>query len=235
MSQAWDDLSNRFNAQAEEIDPHVADNVVIACPIILDQITRHFEANKNIDAIDYGCGTGYFAEKLSSLGLKVIGLDISEKMIEIAKGNIHSKVRFYVKNFTDLSDFKQVDVISSVMVFQFISNIEEALKVLCSKVNPGGLVIFAVFNPDYVNKDIATIKKFKMEESGEIFLDLNSGTRIPVFIRDSKYYDKIIQRYGYKKILESYPPFTPEFIQKYKPTYLTEVPEFMILGYVREK
>jgi SAM-dependent methyltransferase len=40
---------------------------------------------EGLDVVDAGCGTGYLARKLEQRGAKVVGVDVSPKMIEIAR------------------------------------------------------------------------------------------------------------------------------------------------------
>ena len=51
--------------------------------------------------LDVGCGAGRDAKFFLDCGLQVIGIDLSEKLIEIAKKNI-SNARFYVMDFERL-------------------------------------------------------------------------------------------------------------------------------------
>src|SRR5688500_8975354 len=39
-------------------------------------------------ALDAGCGTGFYAERLAGLGYKTTGLDVSENMLAIAKSRV---------------------------------------------------------------------------------------------------------------------------------------------------
>ena len=59
-------------------------------------MTKLIEKNVNqCDVLDLGCGSGNFTAKVKSLGANVIGLDQSNKMIEIARRE-HPEIEFYV-------------------------------------------------------------------------------------------------------------------------------------------
>ena len=54
--------------------------------IIASEALLKHETRKDCEIIDIGCGTGLVAEKLISLGFSnITGLDVSSKMIAIAK------------------------------------------------------------------------------------------------------------------------------------------------------
>lgn len=60
--------------------------------------------------LDVGCGTGTFALELSLNGVKVLGVDLSEKMIEISKRKARekgSRAVFTVADMRDLDDLHE--------------------------------------------------------------------------------------------------------------------------------
>lgn len=96
--------------------------------------------------LDIGCGTGVKAKYLSSKGLKVIGLDFSEQMINIAKREV-SEADFKVLDMRDVGelegDFDGIFMQASLLHIPK----NEALDVLTkikTKLKPGGLLYIAV-------------------------------------------------------------------------------------------
>src|SRR5690554_353842 len=47
-----------------------------------------FKPHKEMKILDVGCGTGNFSVKLAEMGCKVVGIDLSEKMLNIARAKI---------------------------------------------------------------------------------------------------------------------------------------------------
>ena len=60
--------------------------------------------NKGDKILDLGCGNGRAIKYLVDRGFQGIGVDVSEKMLKLAKKNV-PKAKFYKKDFTKL-DFK---------------------------------------------------------------------------------------------------------------------------------
>jgi len=61
---------------------------------ILEEL-KIFNEKKNSLLLDIGCGSGAFSEKLGSV-FKVVGIDISEEMIGVAKQNTHKNIEYIV-------------------------------------------------------------------------------------------------------------------------------------------
>lgn len=78
----------------------------------LEQLVKLLKPNAAV--LDIGCGSGVPIDKyLVDKGLKVIGLDISEKQIELAKQNV-TRATFEVKDMSELKEGEyKVDAIVS--------------------------------------------------------------------------------------------------------------------------
>src|SRR5215467_5256716 len=60
---------------------------------------------RGLAVLDAGCGTGYLARKLRDRGAHVTGVDIAERMIEIARAD-HAGIEFLVDSCTELATLK---------------------------------------------------------------------------------------------------------------------------------
>ncbi len=97
--------------------------------------------------LDAGCGTGRFcsfAEKQHAL--KIVGLDLSPAMIEIARRRCPS-VEFRCEDLYRSSIEEKFDVIICALVLAHLENIKPALDNLLSALSPGGVMIITDFHP----------------------------------------------------------------------------------------
>src|SRR3989338_1142779 len=217
MANPWDNLTEKFdtNKPADEINAAAADNIMVLWPPIINEINKNFPNKGGLTALDFGCGSGGFAEKLAEMGFDVLGVDSSEGMIETSR-----------KNYPDIKFEKDItgefNLITAIMVFQFINDVQTTLEKLIAALKQGGLLFFAVHNPEYVELS----KQSGHYKDGVLNLD---GTEVPIYVRNANDYNEILTRWGMKKIYEDYPAFTQEYLAKY-PSEITSVSEYLLLG-----
>ena len=237
MNNKWDKLSSKFNVHKnrDEIDPGAADNILIAWPPIIDLITKHFGNSqiKGLKALDYGCGTGGFSQKLDSLGFDVIGVDTSEGMLDLARKYNNNKIHFLKTEQIPVNE--KYNLITGIMVFQFIEKIEETLNQLTQRLNKDGLIVFAVFNPKFVASCLKTHVLFSHFDSESNpkrgIISFGKELDIQTFIRNADDYNKIMNNLGLSKKLEAYPKFTQEYLDKYPINTPIDESEYLILSY----
>lgn len=99
------------------------------------------------DALDFGCGPGFFSILLSEAGLSVTGIDCSAGMVEVARKNtqgLSGPLRFLQGDIAS-APFPPAsfDVIASRNVTWTLSNPEEVYRKCREMLKPGGaLLIF---------------------------------------------------------------------------------------------
>ncbi len=99
---------------------------------------------KSGKALDLGCGTGNYTLELKRRGFDVIGLDISEEMLKIArsKGLKCVKGDAYSLPFPEGS----FDLVLSVTMFEFIHEPERVLGEIHRVLKPGGEILIGTMN-----------------------------------------------------------------------------------------
>ncbi len=140
---------------------------------------------------DYGCGNGRLLELFSDKKINYFGVDISEKLINLAKNkysgeNIHfSKINPSQTSLASNDNF--FNAVYSVAVFHHFPGKEyreQIVKELYRITKPGGHVIITVWNLWSACNDVATsgrqkkyigeiIKNWWKKISGKSFLDWN--------------------------------------------------------------
>jgi ubiquinone/menaquinone biosynthesis C-methylase UbiE len=109
-----------------------------------------FSPEPGMNILDVGCGTGNFSIKLAQKGCKVTGIDISEKMLEIAKHKVKEhgfeidfhKMDIYKLDFPD----NHFDAVFSMAAFEFIHDLEAAYSELMRVLKPGGLLLIGTIH-----------------------------------------------------------------------------------------
>jgi 2-polyprenyl-3-methyl-5-hydroxy-6-metoxy-1,4-benzoquinol methylase len=142
--------------------------------------------------LEYGCGVGRVTSWLSQRFESLIGYDISNSHIEIAKKYFketnNKKVTLYhINKPQDIGNFPKVDVVYSVIVLQHNPPpvIRLIIQELISALNPGGIAFFQVptyrlgyqFSmKNYLSKEIS-VNRMEMHllPQNEIFDLVNKG------------------------------------------------------------
>lgn len=95
--------------------------------------------------LDLGCGAGYDSKILKNLGAKVVGIDISDKLIEIAKKEV-PECKFFVGDITDkftaLGKFDGVICLATIIHVD-IQNMKKTFDNVADVLKKGGLFLIS--------------------------------------------------------------------------------------------
>jgi len=102
--------------------------------------------------LDAGCGTGYLARLLASKGAAVVGVDHSEKLLEVARGKEQARplgIDFLQADLAHLSPLADAGFDAAVanVVMQDVVSLNAAVRELHRVVRPGGRFLFSITHP----------------------------------------------------------------------------------------
>ncbi len=128
--------------------------------------------------LDIGCGTGVHANMLASMGYEILGIDYSDKMIEIAnfkKNNIYilnsELLNFKTGDIRSLDLGRKFDVVISLFhVISYLNTNEDVFKgldTIYNHLNPGGVAIFDFWHGPGVLTDLPT-NRLKIIENDKL-------------------------------------------------------------------
>ncbi len=117
------------------------------------------------------------------------------------------------------------------MVFQFIDDISSTIDDIISLLKPGGMVIYAVFNPKFIRDNLNSDVFTKVPENGKVYMELKKGIKIPFNNRKDSDYRYIFEKKNYKEVYIDYPKFTEEFLKKYNMPFSTKYSEYLIQAF----
>ena len=145
----------------------------VSQPQCVKLVAKELE-DKNAEMIDIGCGTGLVGEHLKAFGFKNFdGIDISEKMLEIAKTRGYRKLLLGSLN-KDLPIYNNTyDVTFCVGVFTHGHVKSDRVSELLRITKPGGLICFTVNEGVYEEYGFKTmIYQYEKEKKWDVlFLD----------------------------------------------------------------
>ncbi len=107
------------------------------------EFAKKFVRGKSV--LDVACGSGYGAAMLKEAGAsKVIGVDISQEVIEYARARFNGKgVDFVVGNAEDLSLYRDFDAVVSFETIEHLPHPETFLAEITRSLSPQGTLIIS--------------------------------------------------------------------------------------------
>lgn len=100
--------------------------------------------------VDLGCGGGELSRELVQLGAaSVVGVDISENMLAVAKAQAHPKIEYVLSDICEFQpvDAGQIDLVVSSMAFHYIENFASLVANVAAMLKPGGGLLFSQEHP----------------------------------------------------------------------------------------
>ncbi|MDQ0879426.1 class I SAM-dependent methyltransferase [Peribacillus sp. V2I11] len=111
---------------------------------------------RNKRVLDLGCGFGWhcrFAREQQASS--VVGVDISDNMLQRARGKTDDPFISYIKTPIEDIDFSdsEFDVVISSLVFHYIESYEAICKKAHDCLKPGGTFVFSVEHPIFTSRN----------------------------------------------------------------------------------
>ncbi len=156
-------------------DGGFGDYALGSAPGILEILTRSGVREGLV--VDLGCGSGLWAEKLAEAGYGVLGLDVSEEMVEISRRRVPA-AEFRVASLfeAELPPCHAVTAIGEVLNYLFdpAADDERALVRLFRSVHealvPGGVFVFDVAEPGQAPPG-TTVRTFSEGEGWAVLVE----------------------------------------------------------------
>lgn len=122
--------------------------------------------------LDIACGNGQFARRLARLGACVLGVDISERMIERARARTAEpadRIEFRVMDCTRADALmslgeKQFDAAACTMALMDMSAIEPLFGALAKLLKAGGCLVFSVCHPCFNSGRVMQVREQQDDE-----------------------------------------------------------------------
>ncbi|HYA36283.1 MAG TPA: class I SAM-dependent methyltransferase [Candidatus Binataceae bacterium] len=114
------------------------------------------------DVLDAGCGEGYNTRLFASRGAHMTGIDLSARMIELAREEEHRAplgIRYEIASFTDLPVFadESFDAVISTMALMDGPDFPAALRELYRVLRRGGRPAFSILHPCFLTRGFSWI------------------------------------------------------------------------------
>jgi len=101
--------------------------------------------------LDMGCGAGFLTRELSNLGHQVVGVDLSEESLKIAR-KLDPKTTYLRADVTAVPlESKSFDAVSAMDLLEHVENPTAVIQEASRLLKPGGLFFFHTFNRTFLS------------------------------------------------------------------------------------
>jgi len=140
-------------------------NLAIESNFIFELCIKKFPNPKNIQVLDYGCGSGIYGLKLALAGYDVTLADLPSKtfkFIQFICKKHNLKVKFQELSGDNYALFGKFDYIICTDVLEHVDEPEELLRILIEHMDDNGWIFIATFFDDMQGQDPSHLLKNTM-------------------------------------------------------------------------
>ncbi|ULR45752.1 methyltransferase [Rhizobium sp. K102] len=138
-------IETLFDQHAEVFEDVLVEQLGYHVPILVRQRLQQLKLGPFKRLLDLGCGTGLTGGALRDLCEDMTGIDISEKMVEIAHEKDLYETLFVaeVEDFLEDNDEEAFDIITATDVLPYLGALEPLFFGAAENLTAGGLFIFS--------------------------------------------------------------------------------------------
>jgi predicted TPR repeat methyltransferase len=142
-------VQETFDNYAEKFDQHLTEKLEYRVPQLLGEAVKGVPERSNggkFDILDLGCGTGLMGVELRDISRRLVGIDLSPKMIAKARERSIYDQLVVGDLFEQLAKLEPdgFDLLTSADVFVYIGNLTPIFEQCYRILRPQGLLAFSV-------------------------------------------------------------------------------------------
>jgi 2-polyprenyl-6-hydroxyphenyl methylase/3-demethylubiquinone-9 3-methyltransferase len=120
-------------------------------PLRLDYIDRRCGSLSGKRTVDVGCGGGILTEAMARAGANVIGIDLSEKALAVARlhqleSGVEVDYRAIAAEALAAQEPASFDVVTSMELLEHVPDPASTVAACAKLIRPGGLAVFSTIN-----------------------------------------------------------------------------------------
>ena len=148
MEQNFFDIGEVFSGYQELRDSDINCNTLMEQP----EMSRLLPDVRGMHVLDLGCGFGHNCADFADKGARrVVGIDISKKMLEVAERE-SARLNIEYKNIsmTEIASISEsFDLVYSSLAFHYIDDLDKLMRDIAALLNTGGTLLFSQEHPIY--------------------------------------------------------------------------------------
>ncbi|OGT20463.1 MAG: hypothetical protein A2V90_09635 [Gammaproteobacteria bacterium RBG_16_57_12] len=171
-----------FDAHADSFDEQLLGRLNYGVPtLMVDALRAELENAGPLDVLDLGCGTGLVGQALGPLAGRLVGIDLSPKMLEQAsQRGYHRLIEGDLETAMAAEPAASFDLVTAGDVFVYLGNLDGVIDQTRRLLRPNGCIAFSV-----------------ERASGDHGYELHERGR---FAHAAGYLDELAQRHGFASL-----------------------------------
>ena len=169
--------------------------------VFIDNLVHHLQIKKGSKLIDIACGKGRHATYFNSLGLDVVGVDLSPNSIASAKKNENNTLQFVAHDMLDVYQENHFDIVTNLFTsfgyFEKDEDEQKAINAMVSNLKVGGVLIIDFMN---VKKVISNLVASEQKTIDDITFDIRRKMENKHIIKDILIIEGTIQEHFQEKV-----------------------------------
>jgi predicted TPR repeat methyltransferase len=140
-------IRETFDNYAENFEKHLGKLEYHTPSVLMEMIRNELTARDNaLRVLDLGCGTGLFGEQIQPLKRRLVGIDLSTKMLDKARerGIYDELIEGDLIEFMSAMVPGNFDLIAAADVFNYLGNLESIFEQASRILPRGGWLLFSV-------------------------------------------------------------------------------------------
>lgn len=144
--------------------------------------------------LDLGCGTGHLANKIAQHGAKVVGIDNSPDMINLARHN-YPELEFVAGEGAAFHFDEPFDAIFSNAALHWIPQAEDVVRCMAAALKPGGRLVAEFGSRGNIAAIIGGIQNALQAHGHYLFQE-----RVPWYFPSIGEYASLLEKHGFRVV-----------------------------------
>jgi len=167
----------------------------------IDNLVQYLQITKGSKLIDIACGKGRHATYFNSLGLDVVGVDLSPNSIASATKNANATLQFSVHDMREVYQENSFDVVTNLFTsfgyFEENTDEQKAINAMASNLKSEGVLIIDFMN---VKKVITNLVASEQKTIDGITFDISRKIEAGHIIKYIQITDGAIKQHFQEKV-----------------------------------
>jgi predicted TPR repeat methyltransferase len=162
-----------FDHYAQKFDSHLTQTLHYNVPTLLVSLIEESDTDltgRKLDVLDLGCGTGLFGRAIAPFAAQIVGVDLSQKMLEKAADlNLYQRLEHNdLLGMMRAEPDASYDLIAATDVFVYVGALDELVVEAKRLLRPNGVFAFSTESLDAVSvpKKSNNTQGFELNDTG---------------------------------------------------------------------